>query len=165
MKTRCISTLVFAGVALSTGLFAQTQPHSHDHSARTPVAGSRQAPAKPGMMDDKMMAHCMEMMQKRDQMQADFKAMDAKLDDLVAKMTAAGGADRQEAMTAVVSELIAQQRTQRDKMASLDSDMMQQMMQQMQMGKKPMSMGSMMKGMQSPPSRSNTPDVHAKHHP
>ncbi len=167
MKTIRTSTLVLTGVMLATGLFAQTPAHSHDHSAQTPARTGKQAPPKPGMMDDKtMMAHCMEMMQKHDQMQADFKAMDAKMDDLVAKMTAASGADRYEAMTAVVTEMIAQQRTQRDKAAAMQSEMMQHMMEHMQMGKqsKSMPMCPMMKGMQMPPSGSATPEDHSKHH-
>ena len=161
MKMIRITTLVLTGGVLATGLFAQTAPHSHDHSARTWETGIKQAPPTPGMMDDKMMAHCMEMMQKHSRMQGDFKAMDARLDSLVSKMTAAVGEDRQETMRAVVSELISQQRAQRDRMASLDAEMMLQM----PMGQKPMSMKSMMKGMQSPPSRHETPGAHSKHHP
>jgi len=146
MKTLRISTLVLTSVVLATGLFAQTQPHSRDHTAQKPTPTSKQAP-KPGMMDDKMMAHCMEMMQKHDQMQADFKAQDAKLDDLVTKMNTSTGSDRVEAMGAVVTELSAQHKSQREKIEAMQSDMMQHMMQHMQMGKESMSMCPMMKAM------------------
>ncbi len=148
MKTICISTLILTSVVLATNLFAQTQPHSHDHSDRTPVSQSKQTKSKPGMMDDKtMMAQCMEMMQKKNQMQSDMNTMDAKLDGLVATMNAAAGSDKADATAAVVSELVMQRKVQRDKMASMQSAMMKHMMEHMEMGKKSMMKCPMMKEM------------------
>lgn len=115
-------------------------------------------------MDDKMMAQCKEMMQKHDQMQADIKLQDAKLDDLVLKMNTATGTDRHDTVTAVITELISQRKDQREKMASMHAEMMQHMMQHMQMGKMSMSMCPMMKGMQMPSESAGQPVDHSKHH-
>jgi len=147
MKTIRISTLVLTSLVLTTGLFAQTQPHSQNQFAPVAVAKSKQTKPKLGMMDDKMMVHCREMMQKKDQMQSDMNTMDAKLDGLVATMNAATGSDKADATAAVVSELVMQRKVQRQKMTSMQSEMMQHMMQHMQMGKKSMMMCPMMKGM------------------
>lgn len=165
MKTVSISTLVLTGAMLATGLFAQPQTHAHDHPVRPSTPGGKQAPAKSGMMDDKMMAHCMEMMQKHDQMQAEIKAQDARVDDLVAKMNTSTGGERVEAMAAVITELSVQRKVRQGKMAAMQADMMQHMMEHMQMGKQSMSMCPMMKGMQMPSGATPTPEDHAKHHP
>ena len=165
MKMVRISTLVLSGVMLATGLFAQTQTHSHDHPAQPSTPGGKQVPAKPGTMDEKMMAHCMEMMQKHDQMQAEIKAQDARIDDLVTKMNTSTGGERVEAMAAVITELSAQRKVRQGKMAAMQADMMQHMMEHMQMGKQSMSMCPMMKGIQLPPGATPTPEDHSKHHP
>ena len=157
MKTIRVSTLVLASIVMATGLFAQTPPPAHDHSAQKPAPTG-----KPGMMDDKMMAHCVDMMQKHDQMKADFKAEDAKLDDLVTKMNTSTGADRVEAMGAVVTELSAQHKAQRTKTEAMQSDMMKHMMEHMQSGK-PMSMCPMMAKMQGAPGDTKPVD-HSGHH-
>lgn len=151
----------YAGLA--TGLFAQT--HSHDHPAQASIPKGKQAPAKSGVMDDKMMAHCMEMMQKHDRMQADIKAQDARGDDLVMKMNTSTGAERVEAMAAVITELSAQRKVREEKMAAMQADMMQHMMEHMQMGRQSMPMCLMMKGMKMPSGVTPTPEDHSKHHP
>ncbi len=53
------------------------------------------------------METCMEMMNKREQMHTDVKAMDKKLLGLVATMNAATGSDKTDAIAAVVSELVS----------------------------------------------------------
>lgn len=165
MKMVRIATPVLTCVMLATGLLAQTQTHSHDHSAPPPKSEGKQTGAKPGMMDDKkMMAHCMEMMQKRDRMQAEFKAMDTRMDDLMAKMNAAGDTDKREAMMAVITEMVAQHRSQRDRMVSMQADMMRHMMEHMQMGKQSMAMCPMMKEMQMSPNGLAAPEDHSQHH-
>ena len=65
----------------------------------TPVSPSATAAANTGRMGD-MMA--------RQAMMAERHAADQKLDELVAKMNAARGNDRIDAMAAVITELVAQ---------------------------------------------------------
>ena len=163
MKTIHISTLALAGVVLATGVFAQTQAHVHDRSAQNPALVSKQT-SKAATMDDKMMAQCKEMMQKKEQMQADFKEQDAKVDDLVTKMNTSTGADRVEAMAAVVTELSVQRKVRQEKMTAMQADLMQHMMEHMQMGKQSMSMCPMMNAMKMPATGSSQPDDHSKHH-
>jgi len=165
MKSLRVPTLILTSVVLATGLFAQTPPHVHDHSAPPPAPEGKPGQAKPGTMDDQMMAHCHAMMQMHSQMETDFKAQDAKLDALVTKMNTSIGADRAEAMGAVVTELVAQHKAQRDKMMSMHSEMMAHMMEHMQMGKQSMMMCPMMKTMQAPKSDANPSDDHSHHHP
>ena len=87
------------------------------------------------------------MMADRQQMMADMKAMDQKLDGLVAKMNAAKGTDKVDAVAAAVSELVAQRTQMRTRMMSMQDGMMGHMMDHMQMGAQSMGNCPMMKGM------------------
>lgn len=164
MKTIRVSTVLLIGAMLAIGLLAQAAPHSHKHPAQKATARSKQGQKKQGMMDDKMMAHCQEMMQKHKQMQAGMKAMDEKLDGLVATMSTATGSDKVDATAAVVSEMVAQRKAMQARMASMQAGMMQHMMEHMPMGKKSMPMCPMMKGMQAPQNSPGKSDEHAQHH-
>ncbi len=86
-------------------------------------------------------------MAERQQMMADMKAMDQKLDGLVAKMNAARGTDKVDAVAAVAGELVAQRTQMRARMMSMQDRMMGHMMDHMQMGAESMGSCPMMKGM------------------
>ncbi len=88
------------------------------------------APATQGRMGPMMNAgQGRGMMAEHQQMMADMKVMDQKLDDLVAKMTNAKGNDRIDAIAAVVKELAAQHTQMRGRMMTMHDGMMKQMMQ------------------------------------
>jgi hypothetical protein len=57
-----------------------------------------------------MSAQCQAMMVQHEQMMAEMKAADQRVDALVAKMTSASGQAKVDATAAVVSELVALQR-------------------------------------------------------
>ena len=103
IKEVVVASLLGA-VALVGTAVAATQ--AHDHGTAAPPAASQQAPA----MDHQAMM-------------ADMKAEQAKLDDLVARMNAATGADRVDRIAAVVNE-----------MAAVHTRMSTMMMQMMQSG-------------------------------
>jgi hypothetical protein len=83
-----------------------------------------QAPAESaagrGMMAQGQMG---QMMMERQKMMAQMQAAEKKLDELVAKMNAARGAEKVEPIAAVVNELVAQHKRMHDGMMT----MMQQM--------------------------------------
>lgn len=164
MKTIRILALVLASTVLAAGLCAQTPPHFHVHTGEAPVTTGKQAKPKPGKTDDKMMASCMEMMQKQHRSQADFTAMDARMDALLAKLNVAEGADRRQAMTVLITELIVQHRAERNTTASMQSDMMKHMMQHMQTGKQSISTCPMMTGMHMEKTNSGKSEDHPKYH-
>jgi hypothetical protein len=69
------------------------------------------APAQPGMAG---------MMQRHNQMMAEMKASDAKLDELVRAMNAATGDAKITAMAQVITELARQQQTMHRRMGMMD---------------------------------------------
>ena len=93
-----IREIVIAG-AISAALVAGTAiaATQHDHDATAPAGAAQQMP---GMDHQKMMADHQKMM-------ADMQAEQAKLDDLVAQMNAANGADKVDRIAAVVNEMAA----------------------------------------------------------
>jgi len=80
-------------------------------------------------------------------MMADMKAADQRLTDLVATMNSATGAEKTTATAAVVTEMVAQNRTMREGMMKMQQGMMPHMMAHMQEGKDSMAMCPMMKPM------------------
>jgi hypothetical protein len=92
--------------------------------ARTGQAEA-QAPAESAARRG-MMAHGQmgQMMMERQKMMAQMQAAEKKLDELVATMNAARGAEKVEPIAAVVNELVAQHKRMHDGMMT----MMQQMM-------------------------------------
>jgi hypothetical protein len=82
-----------------------------------PSSPAAQAPAgpQPGMA---------EMMKMHEQMMAEMKAADAKLDALVNNMNAAGGEARVAAMAAVVNELARQSKAMHERMGQMHQQMM-----------------------------------------
>lgn len=65
--------------------------------------------------------HRMMMADAGHSMMADMKAGQAKLDDLIAKMNAATGPQKMDQMAAVLTELVAQQKTMHARMMSMMS--------------------------------------------
>jgi hypothetical protein len=85
-------TLFMGGLAQQAVAKGQASP---------PAASGQAAPAAAtGQMGDMMARH--------QAMMTEMHAANQKLDDLVAKMNAAGGNDRIDAMAAVINELVAQ---------------------------------------------------------
>jgi hypothetical protein len=106
------------------------------------------AQAKPqAHMAAGMAAKCQAMMADHEKMMTEMKAADQRLDDLLAKMNAASGLDKTDAIAAVVSEMVVQRRAMRDGMMKMDHEMMAHMMEHMQAGKDSMAMCPMMKPM------------------
>jgi hypothetical protein len=73
-------------------------------------------------------ANMTEMMKTHQQMMADMKAADVKLDELVKDMNAATGEAKIFAIAQVVNELVRQQKTMHDHMGTMDQQMMMRMM-------------------------------------
>ena len=69
-----------------------------------------------------------EMMKRHQQMMADIKAADLKLEELVKDMDAANGDARIAAIAQVVNELVRQQKTMHEHMGTMDQQMMMRMM-------------------------------------
>jgi len=171
MKTVQSITMVLAGVVMTANLIAQAPPATDEHAAHAAHAKAAQnkpAAHKHGMMDDhKMMAACKMMMQSHEHDMGAMKMMDSKLEGLVAKMNAASGPDKSEAVAAVVNELVAQRSAMRDHMSSMQTGMMQHMMGHMQMGKQSTASAMkcpMMQAMHATLKGSKGVDDHAKHH-
>jgi 3-hydroxyisobutyrate dehydrogenase-like beta-hydroxyacid dehydrogenase len=64
------------------------------------------------------------MMSMHEQMMADMKAADARLDQLIKDMNAANGNAKVTAMAAVVSELVAQHKSIHEQMGQMHQQMM-----------------------------------------
>jgi hypothetical protein len=85
--------------------------------AEPKMEGSGETPCPcPGMWGHhrEWMEHHGEMMEHRQQVAEEMAAHDQKLDDLVAKMEAASGSEKTEAMAAVIEELVAQHQQRRE---------------------------------------------------
>ncbi len=96
---------VLTTVALPVMVLAQVPATTqHEH-------GASQAPA-PNQSQQQLM-------QMHQKMMADMAAMDQKLDGLVTQMNAAQGQAKVDAMAAVISEMINQQKQMREHMASM----------------------------------------------
>jgi len=80
------------------------------------------------------MADCQAMMAKRQAMMDEMHAMDARLDELVAKMNAASGDAKLDATAAVVTELAAQRQQMRSMMQTMQPMMMRHMAKHLQAG-------------------------------
>ena len=114
----------------------------HAPQAPTPMAMAK-ATSESGMA-----AKCQAMMAGQDKMMTEMKAADERLDSLVSTMNAAAGADKADAIAAVVSEMVTQRRTMRDGAMKMQHAMMTHMMEHMQAGKDSMAMCPMMKHME-----------------
>ena len=140
MRTRIQTFRLSAAIvlALSLAVSAGAQDPQHQHP---------QTPAKPSA---DMSAHCKAMMAEHEKMMAEMKTTDQRLDDLVGKMNAASGQAKVNAVATVVTEIVAQRKTMRDRMMQMHQRMMSHMGEHMQAGAQSMAMCPMMKmgGMQ-----------------
>lgn len=94
------------------------------------------------------MAACQKMMAQHQKMMEEMKSMDARLDGLVQKMTAAQGQAKTDATAATVTELVQQRKTMHERMMTMHHGMMGHMMGHMAEGKESMAACPMMKMMQ-----------------
>lgn len=143
--------------------------------AQAPSAAGGSQAQRPTTVDEKEAAA---MMAERQKMMANMRAMDQKVNDLVARIDVAkGDTARLEALTAVVKQLVAQRTQVHSQMEAMQTRMMSHMMEHM------MSMqGGMMSMMNNRgqagamPSMSNCPMMkelskeaadadHSAHHP
>lgn len=107
-----------------TAPVAAQQPDQKDHHP----AGDQKAEMP------KQEAHMMQMRQK---MMGDMKAMDGKLDTLVTKMNAATGQAKVDVMAELVTVMAQQRAMMRDGMMQMQGEMMGHMMQHMSGGMSP----------------------------
>ena len=115
-----------AAVVLSYGSVAGVG----SHTPLLATVGSQQTQSAtpsspPGQSSQANMA---EMMKMHEQMMAQMKAADAKLDELVKAMNAATGDAKISAIAQVVTELAGQQKTMHEHMGTMNQQMMIQMM-------------------------------------
>jgi alpha-galactosidase len=124
--TLLVPVLFVAGVALTqTSAAVQQQPPQQPNAAR----GQAMGPAMMGRMVNEGQASTM--MAERQQMMANMKALDKTLDDLVAKMNAARGTEKVDAIAAVVKEIVVQRTQMNDRMPMMQARMMGHMMEHM----------------------------------
>jgi len=107
--------------------------------------------AQSGMMTGNMAEKCKQMMAMHNQMMADMKAMDAKLDQKVAAMNASRGNAKIDAMAAVINEMVSQRKEMMAKMTGMQDRMMSHMGEHMaqsggQAMRQPMAQCPMMQG-------------------
>ncbi len=131
----CGAFAAFA-LVLVAGTGAQTPP-----PPAAPMMGHDMHGAAPAHHDGDMKAECQAMMAKHQAMQDQLKAMDVKMDGLVADMNAATTSTAPDAMekpmAAVINELVVQRKAQRAMMMEMQPEMMKHMEHHMDMhGKK-----------------------------
>ena len=98
--TSRVAWLAALAITLFVGNGLAQQATTHEHSAPPAASGETTPAAVPGQMADMMARH--------QAMMTEMHAANQKLDDLVAKMNAARGNDRIDAMAVVIAELVAQ---------------------------------------------------------
>jgi ABC-type glycerol-3-phosphate transport system substrate-binding protein len=115
MKRLTVGTAV--GMMLAFTLAAHPFNWVTDVAAQAPPAQSSQPRGQtPSNMQDMMKMH--------EQMMAEMKAADGRLDALVKDMNAATGDAKVNAVAAVVTELVRQQRSMHDRMGQMHQQMM-----------------------------------------
>lgn len=121
----CIAVSMFLAVGGRAAQAAPGQAAGHDHDAAA-ATGSAQGQAaqapQPGAPTQAAPAG-QDMMKMREQMMAEMKAQDAKLDGLVKEMNAARGDARIAALMAVVNELATQHKSMHGRMADMQEMM------------------------------------------
>jgi uncharacterized protein HemX len=135
MKT--LNTALAAALVLGSSFVAFAQHEQHQGAAATKAKQAKQAQKAPTM------AMCMQMMAEKHKAMTHMKDMETKLDGLVADMERASGENKVNATSAVVSEMVAQQKMHA-KMPGMDPKMMGHMMQHSKAGT--MESCPMMKG-------------------
>lgn len=128
-----LAALLILGTAIVGAQGQQAPPQPQPAPATQP---------QPAMMDK-----CKAMMAEREKMMAELTAADQRLDGLVAKMNAASGQEKTDATAAVVTEMVAQRKSMRERMMNMQQRMMAHMGEHMQAGKESMATCPIMKGM------------------
>jgi 3-hydroxyisobutyrate dehydrogenase-like beta-hydroxyacid dehydrogenase len=93
---------------------AAATPHQHEGLA---------TPGEPGHGSSQCEATMQHMMKMHEQMMADMKAADARLDALVKDMNAATGTAKVDAMAAVLNELFQQRHAMQERMGRMHEHM------------------------------------------
>ena len=107
-----VSTLLVA-LAASAGVFI----------IATSV-GAQAPPAQGSQPRDQAPSNMQDMMKMHEQMMAEMKAADSRLDALVTDMNAATGEAKVNAVAAVVTELVRQQKSMHERMGQMHQQMM-----------------------------------------
>ncbi len=115
-------TRVWSGIALALAFALIVLPPSTS-AQEQPTGQMMQGMQKEERKGAGMPPACEEMMAMRQSMHAEQVSADAKLNDLVAKMNAASGEKKVDALAAVVSEMVAQRQARHEKMATMQSKM------------------------------------------
>ena len=161
-RLAAIAIAALAAAAASAPAVTASRSQEHSHPAPAPAAEGAS-----------MMEKCQAMMARHEEMTEQRRAMDAKLDGLVAAMKSAAGDDKVPAIEAEVEELVAQRRAMHAMMADHHAGMMRHMMEHMSQampmgeGRAMMGMCPMMKGMAAGEGEepAEGDDGHAEHHP
>jgi len=145
LKAYSTKVTVFGATLIAVGLALSQTSAAVRSQAPDPPNAVRASGTAAGMGQMMGNGQAGAMMAERQKMMANMKATDKQLDDLVAKMDAARGADKVDAIAAVVKAMVA------DRMRMREQMMMQ---------------GGMMEQMMSMPAGQNPSDAdHAAHHP
>jgi hypothetical protein len=115
MITRAVLVTAIAGLLTLGAGIAQLGVGAEETTLQNPAPQGTTPQPQPGMAD---------MMKMHEQMMAEMKAGDAKLDALVKDMNAAAGDARVNATAAVVDELVRQQRAMHERMGQMHQQMM-----------------------------------------
>jgi hypothetical protein len=115
MNTRAVLATAIAGLLTLGAGIAQRGVGAEEATPQNPAPQGTTPQPQAGMAD---------MMKMHEQMMAEMKAGDAKLDALVRDMNAAAGDAKVNATAAVVNELVRQQKAMHERMGQMHQQMM-----------------------------------------
>ena len=115
MITRAVLVTAIAGLLTLGAGIAQSGVGAEQTTPQIPAPQGTTPQPQPGMAN---------MMKMHEQMMAEMKAGDAKLDALVKDMNVSAGDAKVNAMAAVVNELVRQQKAMHDRMGQMHQQMM-----------------------------------------
>lgn len=145
--------LVLSGL-LATVALGQATPSAHETHHPQPSAKADDTQATG--------SRCQQMMAAREKMMSDISSMNARFDELVARMDATQGDAKVAAMGAVVRELLVQRTRMAEVMTQMQPKMMAHMMEHAgpdtQEAKDAMAQCPMMKAIGAPPDGSGAED-------
>jgi len=118
-----VKVVLWSGIALALVAIAPVLAPSSASAQEKPKGEMMQGMKMGQAKGAEMPPACQEMMAMRQSMRAEQASADAKLNDLVAKMKAASGEKKVDAIAAVVSEMAAQRQARHEKMAAMQSKM------------------------------------------
>jgi ABC-type microcin C transport system permease subunit YejB len=120
--------ILLAVYAISSSVVKMSAGPQQNQPSTSSAQHEHDQPSPAGMAD---------MMKMHEQMMAEMKAADAKLDQLLSRMNAATGNAKTSALADVVNELARQQKTMHERMGTMHDHMMHD---QMMMGGRGMMM-------------------------